>query len=278
MELVDRHLPKGELVIAPIGDIQYGSQGCAEDMLKAHVKEGIDQGWWFLGMGDYLDTMSPGNRKALVAAKASLYDSARQIIDEAVHNRVTELAQGCLAGTEGRWLGMVEGDHLWVDEQGQPCDHLLAQKLKAPYLGHSAIVSVYQKGVDRPLRIFVTHGAGSSVSATGKTLHLERLLSAFQVDIVLMGHSHLKYAVPVERIKPVTVGGGSDLFAEKKIVGITGSFLKGYEANTRSSSGVPAGGYVEQKALRPVALGAIRITAKPVQHEWGWEWDLAATC
>jgi len=88
-----------------------------------------------------------------------------------------------------------------------------------------------------------------------------------------MGHSHLKYLVPIERIKRVETKRGSRLFAEQKAVGITGSFLKGYEAHT-TSAGWASGSYVERAAMRPVPLGAVRIVATPEKHDWGWEWDL----
>lgn len=275
MELVDKHLPKGGFTLAPVGDIQYGAQGCAEDMLLDHLRRGVKDGWWFLGMGDYLDAASPSSRATLSAARSVVYESTRELIDSAFHDKTAELAK-VLAETEGRWAGLVEGDHGWVFTDGQPADALLAAKLKARFLGSSAIVSFHPKGVDRPLRVFVTHGRGASVSSTGKTLHLERLLNAFDVDIVLMGHCHLKYGVSVPRIKTVQTKTGPKLFAENKVVAVTGSFLKGYEENT-SSAGWPSGSYVERAAMRPVALGALTIRCEPVKHEWGWEWDLSVT-
>jgi hypothetical protein len=269
-------MSRGAFTLAPIGDIQYGSQGCAEDMLKAHIQKGIENDWWFLGAGDYLDHLSPSNRSALAAAKVSLYESAHELIDSAIHDRVRSLATGPLKGSEGRWMGLVAGDHIWTYGDGQSSDHHLAQMMKAPYLGHSAIVSVHQKGVDRPLRIFITHGRGASVSSTGKTLHLERLLSAFDVDVVLMGHAHLRYGVVKERIQTVTTKTGSKLYARKKVAGVTGSFLKGYEESTRTGP-VAGGSYVEQAALAPVSLGGILVHCEPVKHEWGWEWELSVT-
>jgi len=263
-------------VIAPVGDIQYGSQGCAEHMLRAHIDKCVEGGYHLLGMGDYLDAMSPSNRRRMVAANTENYESVRDLIDDAFNNKVLDLVRGPLKGTEGKWLGMVEGDHGWTLEDGQPCDALIAAKLKAPFLGSSAIVSLHQKGVDRPLRIFVTHGRGSSVSATGKTLHIERLMNAFDVQIVLLGHSHLLYHFITDKIRTVETKTGPRLFAERRLGAITGSFLKGYEEHT-SSGGWPAGSYVEKAAMRPVPLGAILIHAEPYREEWGWEWKLSAT-
>lgn len=276
MELIEKHLARrGAFTLAPVGDIQYGSQGCAVDMLTRHLQRGVDDDWLFLGMGDYLDAASPSSRATLAAARASVYESAQEIIDGAFHDKVVELA-GVMKASTGRWAGMVHGDHGWVFGDGQNADALLAAKLKAPYLGSSAVVHLHVKGVDRPLKVFATHGRGSSVSSTGKTLHLERLLNAFDVDIVLMAHCHLLYGVPVTRLKTVHTATGPNLYAEQKIVAVTGSFLKGYEARS-SRSGWPEGSYVEKAALRPVALGALTIRCEPVKHEWGWEWDLKVT-
>lgn len=276
MELVEKRLASTtEVTIAPIGDIQYGSQGCAEDMLKDHLAAHPDA--LLVGMGDYLDHFSPSNRRALVGARTALYESAAELLDDAIHERVRQLTDGPLAGTKGRWLGLVAGDHIWTYQDGQTCDHHVAQRLEAPYLGHSAIVSVKVKGVARPLRIMVTHGKGASVSATGKTLHLERLAAAFpDADIVLMGHSHLRYGVVKDSMAVVDGKHGPRLFARKRVLGITGSFLKGYEEFTRSGP-VAGGSYVEQAAMAPVSLGGILIRCVPVKHDWGWEWDLTVT-
>ena len=54
MELVDCNLQRGPFTLAPIGDIQYGSQGCAEDMLEQHIAKGVAADWKFIGLGDYL--------------------------------------------------------------------------------------------------------------------------------------------------------------------------------------------------------------------------------
>lgn len=277
MELIDHYLPRGtkEFKLAPIGDIQFGHVGCDAGKLQSHMEYGLENGWTFLGMGDYLDHFSPSNLKALKAAKVNLYDSANEIIDTAVESRLSELVAGPLKGSEGRWCGVVEGDHTWTLDDGQPIDALLAKKLKSPYLGSAAIIRVHFPGAcDRPLKIFVTHGGGSSISATGKTLHLERLLGAFDVDVVLMGHSHLKYGVAKDKLMMVDTNAGPRLVHETKILGITGSFLNGYKAYSSDSHGWPKGSYVEQKGLSPHPTGGLLIQGKPTKKDWGWKWDL----
>jgi hypothetical protein len=258
-----------EVKLAPVGDIQYGADTCNVEKLQRHIRYGIDNGWTFLGMGDYLDHFSPSNRRTLLAAKSTLYDSAREIIDTAVRERVYELEQ-ILAGdgedTLAYWGAMVGGDHTWQFEDGTTSDEELASQLGAPFAKGAVMLEIEVAGCPLPLRVFATHGAGSSISMTGKTLHLERLMRSFEADIYLMGHSHLKYGVPVDRYESVVKGKKKWLVNRTKILGITGSFMEGYVLGQTA--------YPEEKALAPIPTGGLLITGRPVKEEWGWRWDL----
>ena len=277
MQIHDVTLPGKKLKLAPVGDFQFGAAGCDTEKLKAHIRYGVKNKWWFLGLGDYLDHFSPSNRRALVAAKTDLYDSAIELLDGAIEERAMQLVEGPLKGSQGRWIGCVHGDHNWTFSNGEPVDHFIAQQLEAEYLGTAAIVRISLEEVPdaSPLRVFVTHGRGASVSSTGKTLHLERLLSAFDVDIVLMGHSHLKYGFPVDKLKAVTLPDGKNkLVNETKILGITGSFYNGYQYRQEDAAGYPSGSYPEHGAMRPIPTGGILIDAEPVEEDWGFRWDM----
>ena len=282
MEVTERHVPGGELFIAPIGDIQFGAQGCDANKLRRHIAHGLKKNWWFLGMGDYLDHFSPSNYRALQRAKAGdLYESSVELLDEAVTARVDKLIHGPLAGTQGRWLGMVQGDHEYTFSDGTHSDQRIAEILDADFLGSTAIINVYSEGCPRPLRIWLTHGRGASSSSTGKTLHLERMLQTFDADIYLMGHSHLKYAYPLDRLVSVRDGRGKNrkprLVHETKILGITGSWLNGYQQSAMSTTGFRQGGYVERAAMRPIPTGGLLITARPEKESYGWRWDLTVS-
>lgn len=279
MQILDVRLPEVELKLAPIGDIQYGAQGCDAGKLARHITHGVQLGWSFLGMGDYLDHFSPSNRKALQQASAGLYDSAATLLDGAVQRRIKELLDGPLSGSRGHWLGCLQGDHEYVFLDGTHSDQRIAEELSAPFLGSAVLLSVYLGACPLPLRIWATHGSGASVSSTGKTLHLERMLQAFDADIYLMAHSHLKYAYQLDRLKTVNVGRGKAkkprLVHETKALGITGSWLNGYQQDSVSTSGFPQGSYVERGAMRPVPTGGLLFTCRPVLEEWGWRWDIA---
>lgn len=271
MEIVQRKAlvaAEGKMMIAPIGDFQYGSTACDVDKLERHLAYGAERSWNWLGMGDYLDHFSPSNRRALVAARGALYDSARELLDDAIYGRLDEMAQ-ILEPTRGSWLGMVAGDHTWDFEDGQNADSVLAGMLNAPFSDGAIMIHVKHPDCPLPLRIFALHGAGASVSATGKTLHLERLMRSWDADIYLMGHSHLKYGLPVDKHETVVKRGKSYLVRRTKIIGITGSFMDGYSLGKKS--------YVEEKALAPVPTGGLLIEARPVEEEYGWRWDMFVT-
>lgn len=277
MQIHDVTLPGKNLKLAPVGDFQYGATGCDVEKLKRHIAYGVKNKWWFLGLGDYLDHFSPSNKKALVAAKGSLYESAVELLDDAVKQRCLKLVDEVLHKSAGRWIGLVHGDHIWDFSDGFNSDAYIADELGAQYLGTAAIVRISLEGAPEapPLKVLVTHGRGSSVSSTGKTLHLERLLTAFDVDVVLMGHSHLKYGFPVDKLKAVTLPDGTaKLVNETKILGITGSFYNGYQQGQTNGAGLPTGSYPEHGAMRPIPTGGILIDATPVKEDWGYRWDM----
>ncbi len=275
MQIVDKTIRRGAFTLAPLGDIQYGSQGCSTSLLKKDVARIADRGQYVIGMGDYTDPMSPSNRHALKVAAQGLYESTLDLIDGAVETMIGDLANVLRPIPAKNWLGMLGFDHGWEFQDGQPSDALLARKLKTEYLGHSTIISISQGDHIRPLKVFATHGKGGSVSATGKTLHLERMLSSMDADIVLFGHSHLKYGftsiqLGVRHLK----NGEPRIYSQTRVGAVTGSYLKGYQANT-TRGGWPAGSYVERAAMRPVPLGGVQIHCNPVKEEWGYEWELS---
>lgn len=83
----------------------------------------------------------------------------------------------------------------------------------------------------------------------------------------------------LDRLEAVPLpAGGQKLVHKTKILGITGSWLKGYEQDSTEPGGRFAqGGYVERAAMAPVPLGGLLITARPVAEHWGWRWDLKVT-
>jgi hypothetical protein len=265
MQVVTHRLPDGPITIAPLGDIHYGSPGCDVEKLRRHIEWGLERDWYFIGMGDYLDGIRPSSRQALMSAVGDRDEVAR-ILDDAGHRLVLELAEVLKA--EGRWLGCVKGDHYQVFSDGQTSDDLLANKLKAPNLGHAGFLELWLGKFKRPVRIWVHHGkVASSSNPAGQILDFTRKQQGFDADVYLMGHAHQLVTLRRDVLFPYTEKGKPGVANREVIYASTGSFLNGYAIGTVNPAGWPHGSYVEEKGLPPLPTGAPIITVKPeIKH------------
>lgn len=270
MELVSHAIPVKSLnqppfLLMPVGDVQYAGRddSVAMGMLKRHIEWGVKEGAYFLGMGDYIDWLSPSNRQRLQTA--ALYDTAMKVADEAAERLVDELYEKALKPSKGRWLGMLEGHHFHEFRDGTTSDQLLADRLGARFLGTSGYVRlVFHYGTRRgPVLIWCHHGAGGGGREASVLNKLDQLPARFAGDIFLMGHHHKKGNAPIDYVMPVfDQRGGPHLQYRTKILAGTGGFLKGYIAGNRHGR-VPRGNYVEQKMLPPVSLGGVLVRIRP---------------
>ena len=249
--------------IMPIGDVQLGAAGCDTDRLKRHIEWGMKQpDTYFIGMGDYVDVASPSNRRLLRAAH--LYDSVYEALEEAA-TRAEEQYLGLVKGTEGRWLGLLEGHHYYEHADGTTSDTRIALGLGAPFLGDAAFLRLrFVRGEHStiPATIWLHHGQGSGRGAGAPLAALERIVSHFDADIYLMGHMHKLVGAPIDQLYMSRTG---RLKHRTKMIACTGSFLRGY-AQDSTAAGRAQGGYVEKAMLPPVALGGIVLTLTPI-HE-----------
>lgn len=280
------YLPLEETLLMPIGDVQFAGGGpddpCDVDRFQRHIEWGMKRGAYFLGMGDYLDVASPSNRAKLEVS--GLYDSLQQMIQEAALRQLEKFQQ-MLKGTEGRWLGLLEGHHFIDFDDGTTTDTRLAQYLGAPFLGDSAFVRMNfvtfynpntatvkrraELGAKVPTRmveagatIWCHHGVGSGRSVAAPLTLLEHITKAFEADIYLMGHQHKKIAATLDRIYVNWKARPPRIEHRKVVIGCTGGFLRGYMQGMRRK-GRPQGTYVEQRMLAPTQLGGLVIYIRP---------------
>jgi hypothetical protein len=216
---------------------------------------------------------------------AALYDTAVKSIDDLALRYVEELYEEALAPSKGRWLGLLEGHHYHDLRDGTTTDQTLARMLDTPFLGTSAYVRLAftqiarktQKSQDRRgnCLIWCHHGLGGGKRVSGPLNQLDQLPASWAGDIFLFGHHHKKVAAPIDYQEPVFQGhrGEASLRHRTRILACTGSFMKGYIPN-RKLGQTPRGGYVEQAALPPVALGGILVKVRPVWAEDGFRLDM----
>lgn len=285
MELVTHRVPAStrEMLIMPVGDIQWAGDDTevALGMLKRHIAWGVKRGAWFIGMGDYIDTFSPSNRKRLSGAQ--LYDTAVKAFDRDAEERTRELLMA-LKSSKGRWLGLLEGHHYHEFRNQTTTDQLLADLLEAPFLGTSAAIRlVFARSLSKTnhpstgaVIIYAHHGQGGGTTAGSGLNRIARTIPSFDADIYLMGHHHKVGATPQDHIKAVFPPNGKPhLVHQTKMLVTTGSFLKGLVVGRRDGL-VPRGGYAEQSMMNPLTLGAPIVRVRPRWKEGLWLPDINA--
>jgi hypothetical protein len=243
-------------VIVPVGDIHFNAPMFARDAWnqwrakwRTRIKAG--ENVWFLGMGDYLETLSGSERKAMQA----VHESTQEWMDDHITKDVAALAKD-LDFTKDRWLGWITGNHEYVTGDGYTTSELLARALGGTALGVEAWVRLHlrhTKGttLEANYDIYAHHGVGGGVLA-GSTLNaIEKAAQWANVDLVLMGHHHAIATSIIERVSITGTGDGLRLKARPVRLCRTGSFLKSHEPGRNS--------YATRRALRPATLGSPEV-------------------
>ena len=282
MDILTCRLPEDKpLAIAPLGDIQYGNEGCSLKLLKEHL-EWIDEDFTncdlrFIGTGDYIDLMSPSNRDRYKAS--GLYSSAVRAVDGALAEYVNKLAEVLHPHLEGKVTTLCRGHHWmeWSDDewlfQTHPDLKLAPPRDSDRYLSFLlgshlnstgnlrrgwgvtekvAYVSyVWPSG--RRFNVLAFHGEGGGQTLTYTLNKLDKFAGHWDdIDAVIMGHTHKLGAVPKQKL---TVDRHGIIRHRNVPLVSAGSFLKGYVENAET--------YVEGKQLHPIALGGAVIKAYP---------------
>lgn len=252
-----------ELHLYPICDVQVGGLGVDLRGFQEHIDEAMaDPLARFVGVGDYTDGVSPSNRKSLAVSfkKGELYDTPRQMFDEAAHRQVNEFLD-IVKPTRGRWDFVLGGHHFWEYEilsasenrRFRNTDQDIAQFLGCPYLGTgTAVVSYKFRGAGSPLRLYARHGEGSGQSFAAPLNQLERQMRAFNAHIYLIGHHHKLTAAAAVKLDEAPEAETQLAATDSRLVA-AGSWLRGFVPNEVS--------YAEAGMMVPLAVGAPVIHA-----------------
>ncbi len=258
--------PWNEIQVMPIGDVQLGQTGCRKDKLKEDVAWALKQGnVYFLGMGDYIDLFSPSNRYQWRSGK--FYDTAIEAMEDKAHGLITEFLS-LVKGSEGHWLGLLEGDHYFAFEDGTTSDTLIAKELKTTFLGSCAFLRLNFKRAgshgSASCKIWAHHGKGNGLTPHTPLLRLEHMMAYFNADAYLIGHQHKAPAVKVP-FMDMTNQAPYNLTAKTRALCGTGGYFEGYHQGS-TMAGRPKGSYVECGMMPPVSLGSILLKFYPIHR------------
>ena len=270
MEVIARagkllYLPWKPTLLMTVGDIQYDGPDGAADLprLKKYLQWGVEHDAWFLGMGDFVDFLSPSNRERLM--QAGLYDTATGIIDRAALSLEDELLT-ILQPTRGRWLGLLQGHHYFVHESGSTSDTRMAVALDAPFLGDCAILRLTfrdDRGGGANLKVWAHHGHGGSgnLPTAGLNKLYHQKVRYPNVRLFVMGHvPQLGHSVTDGL--DVTDRGEPLLIHEDTHYVLTGGFARAYQQGS-TFGGRSQGSYAEKAMMPPAVLGGALITLTP---------------
>lgn len=254
--------------LIPFGDVHRDSNLHADGEWKEFLKRAAEQpNALFLGMGDYLDFMSTGER--LAWSNGGFHDTSKDTINNLAEHWVKTIANE-LSFMRGRLIGMLGGNHYHVFPDGENSDEKLASKLGTRFLGVSSIVRLSIRGRGKGKNshtyaydIFAHHGAGGGKLAGSTFNKVEDMIRIVDADLYLMGHDHKLGCIPAGTRLRLYSSNTGELRVIERVprLGRTGSFLKAYEPGEVS--------YNVDAARAPTALGWIEIEITPTRARAG---------
>ena len=257
-----------EMRVCYLGDFQYAGKkahSTALSALKDKIAEEVERGAYFVGMGDYIDFLSPSNRQRL--RSAALYDTAEDVIDDKAMELTHELFDAVLRPTVGRWLGLVEGHHFAQLKAGDTTDMRLCEMLKAPFLGTCGLIRVnFSRGTSRMgVTLWVHHGTGNGQSSYYPLARLESFASSQEtVDAFAIGHTTKMGAVPLNRMGYKWGSQHGKAYHRKTYVIGTGGYSRAYVEGAKQGR-VPRGGYAEAGMMKPAIIGSPTLIIRPIR-------------
>src|SRR2546428_8273751 len=293
MESTTVVVPWKPLHIIPIGDIQWAGKdhySVSLSALREMVAKGLEYERLghtvkFLGMGDYIDYLSPSNRTKVDAA--GLYDTAIDILDKVAFHLNDELVKEALKPTIGKWVGLIEGHHFKNLTTGSTSDMELCKLLKARFLGTSAVIrfkvqrsygtNIHQQHHTNFI-IWAHHGVGGGQTGYYPLLRLEKTSAKNEgIHAFLMGHT-CKQAIESEnKLEYHWPHGKLDAEHRKVLLVGTGGYSKSYVLGSKQGN-VARGHYSEKGMMSPVVLGSpiIHVTPRLVHGDGSLDYTVEA--
>lgn len=246
-----------------MGDIHIGPQACDEKRLQAVVNDiaNDDDAYW-IGLGDNCDFINrsdsrfdPGELAGWIKV-SDLTDLARAQVSRLL-KILSPIAPKCLALLKGNHEDSLtrhyERDvHLDVVSGIKNAAGWDAEKkLNLGYNGYLDL-KFARSGATHTVKFFLHHGFGGGKLAGAKALNMQRLLWTNDVNIVLVGHTHVNTVQP-EAVRGTNKAG--DIVEYYRYGCVAGTFLRSFTEGD--------GTYAEKKGYFPLAMCTNYIELRP---------------
>ena len=259
METFSREVENVPTLLVPVGDIQYGTEGCRWEEFKEWFAEVLkmekDYQLLFCGMGDFIDALRPTERGLYPRDSEHIKTS----LEEKVENDTEDLME-LFGPTKGKWLFTLRGHHYYDYHDGTTSDSRIADRLVCPFGGDTIYGTLNFKGANQ-YTIFARHGQGAASSTASAITRLRNQMSGNTADLNLRGHHH---RTGVEKITTMSLNGRqkAKLIEHDRHGVLTGGWLRGY-IEGRIEDGLPTGGYAERAGLNPIPVGGVKVWMNP---------------
>jgi hypothetical protein len=138
----------------------------------------------FIGMGDYVEWFSDSERRGVESI--NLHQSSKATMDDFAKDMCDEFYKQ-ISFMKGKMLGMLEGNHFYMFQNGMTSTQYLCQKLGCKYLGATGFIRLkfqYENGrKGSKVDIFVHHGKGASRLVGGSLSTVQQMAECAEADI-----------------------------------------------------------------------------------------------
>lgn len=185
-------------------DSQYSNLA----MQRRHMQEAIDKGAGILDFGDLMDAMQGRNDRR--AMKSDMKESLKK--DHYI-NELVETGVDFLAPYSQNIVMLATGNHESAIKKYLEYDltREISRRLnvdhggqveRAGYRGWVRFQFTINKTRQQSIRLYFNHGSGGSAPVTKGVIKTNRRAVAYpDADIIVSGHTHEAWAVPVSRIR-----------------------------------------------------------------------------
>ena len=233
-------------------DTHLGSRACDEAALRRDIARVADDpfAYWVFG-GDWCEFINPTDRR-FDPAEVADWIRVRDLADIAKVQSDHAITLFRPIATPDKCLGAIGGNHgLTILNEFHHDPHAyICGELNIPNLGYDgAFINLRFKragGSIRSYRIALLHGWGGGRQPGGKMNKLRDALAAYDADVILLGHLHVRY-----RLAAMTYSCTKHrIVTKKRLAVIGGAYLDG-------------AGYAVRAGYPPAELGGVMISITP---------------
>jgi hypothetical protein len=256
--------------VVPFGDVHRSSPHHCKKAWGKFLSWAVDKPRaHFLGMGDYDDFLSSSERRSMLVG--GFHDSTVKTLNDLMVYHTLQFMKD-IEFMRGKLIGLKEGNHYGVLDDGSTTTMTMCKHLGTKYLGVVSLIRI--RFIYKPpgsaratnkittIDIFAHHGKGSARLLGGSLNKVQHMSEIAQADIYLQGHDHKKMAAFGTRLElgRMSKNDRQPPVREKKVLyARTGSFLTAYKQGESS--------YVANALLGPADLGVVKIELTPKRKE-----------